>query len=133
VRATYPSLALRVADSGAAARREQRRRCRNAGNERAAMVMTRQYLAGELSVLLAQLEGLATSHTGACSAALLRREAETLPPAALGPVAVRALRLIDEFCWCSLAGGDIALFVRQTDLGARLFEFGVCAGLFDEV
>jgi hypothetical protein len=45
----------------------------------------------------------------------------------------RLLRLIDEFCWCSLAEGDVALFVRQTDLGARLFEFGVCAGLFDEV
>jgi hypothetical protein len=122
-----------VADSGAAARREQRLHVPERRNMRAAMVMTRQYLAGELSLLLAQVEGLANSHAGACAAALLRREAETLPPAALGTVATRALRLIDEFCWCSLAEGDVALFVRQTELGVRLFEFGVCAGLFDEV
>jgi hypothetical protein len=122
-----------VADSGAAARREQRLQVPERWNVWAAMVMTRQYLAGELSLLLAQVEGLANSHTGACAAALLRREAETLPPAALGPVATRALRLIDDFCWSSLAGGDVVLFARQTELGARLFEFGVCAGLFDEV
>jgi hypothetical protein len=121
-----------VADSGAAARREQRPQPERR-DVRAAMVMTRQYLAGELSLLLAQVEGLANSHTGACAAALLRREAETRPPAALTSVTMRALRLIDELCWCSLAEGDTALFVRQTDLGARLFEFGVCAGLLDEV
>ena len=86
-----------------------------------------------MSLFLAQAEGLANSHAGACAAALLRREAETRPPAALRSVTIRALRLVDEFGWCSLDEGDVALFVRQTDLGARLFEFGVCAGLLDEV
>jgi hypothetical protein len=97
------------------------------------MAVTQQYLAGELSLLLGQVEGLATSRAGAGAAALLRREVETLPPEALGPVAVRGLRLIDEMCWCSLAVGDVAIFEKQAGVCARLFEFGVCAGLLDEV
>ncbi len=103
---------------------------RNGG---AAMAMTQQYLAGELSLLLAQIGELATSPAGAGAAALLRREAETLPPGALGPVATRGLQLIDELCWCSLAEGDVAVFERQAEVCARLFEFGVCADLLDEV
>jgi hypothetical protein len=93
------------------------------------MVMTQQYLAGELSVLLAEVERLVTCPSDACAVVVLRREAERLPPRALGPVAMRALQLVDELCWCSLAAGDMAAFERLAAVGGRLFQFGVCAGL----
>ncbi|SRR6266545_2501938 len=96
------------------------------------MTMTQQYLAGELLLLLAEVQGLATSHGVASAAAVLRREAESLPPAALGPVAARGLRLIDESCWCSLAAGDVAIFQQQAEIEARLFEFAACARLIDD-
>jgi hypothetical protein len=99
----------------------------------AAKAMTQQYLAGELSLLLSEVEELATHHSWAGAVALLRREAETTPPAALGAVAVRGLQLADALCWCSLADGDVAAFDKQAGVVSRLFEFGVCAGLMDEV
>jgi hypothetical protein len=97
------------------------------------MVMTQQYVAGELSLLLAEVQGLATEHVCADAARLLRWDAETMPRAALGAVALGGVRLVDVLCWCSLAAGDVAAFERQAEVGARLFEFGVCAGLLDEV
>lgn len=59
-------------------------------------------------------------------AARLRREAEATPPAALGPVLVRAMALTDELCWGSLERGDVAAFARQCACGAELREF--CVG-----
>jgi hypothetical protein len=97
------------------------------------MVMTQQYLAGELSVLLGEVERLANCPADASAVAVLRREAETLPPRALGPVATRALLLIDDLCWCSLAKGEVAAFERRASVGGRLFEFGVCAGLLRDI
>jgi hypothetical protein len=97
------------------------------------MVMTQQYLAGELSLLLSEVEQLARQHSWAGAVALLRREAEMTQPAALGAVAVRGLQLADALCWCSLADGDVAAFENQAGVVSRLFEFGVCAGLVDEV
>jgi hypothetical protein len=43
------------------------------------MVMTQQYVAGELSLLLARLRAVATDEASAGSIAALRGEAETLP------------------------------------------------------
>ena len=81
----------------------------------AAMVMTQQYLAGELSLLLSEVEELARHHSWA------------------GAVAVRGVQLADALCWCSLADGDVAAFEKQAGVVSRLFEFGVSAGLMDEV
>ena len=91
--------------------------------------MTQQYLAGELSLLLAQLPPVATNRASIEAAVHLRHVAETVPVAALTFVVVRALELIDGLCWESLHRGDIAAFDHQAALGAELHEFGVCASL----
>jgi hypothetical protein len=95
----------------------------------AAMVMTQQYLAGELSVLLAEMQTTVCDQAAARTAVRLRGEAETLPVAALGAVAARALELINAACWESVAQGDTAAFRRQAVVAAELYDFGVCAGL----
>jgi hypothetical protein len=94
--------------------------------------MTQQYLAGELSLILAQLGVVATSPASRSAAAQLRELAETTPVAALSAVVVRALELIDSLCWESLQRGDASAFARQSALGAELRDFGVCASLIAE-
>jgi hypothetical protein len=94
--------------------------------------MTRQYVAGELSVLLAHLQAVTTTEVTKRDAWSLRHAAETEPIPALGSVAVRALALAECLCWDSLNRGDIAAFARQAAVGAELQEFGVCAGLLEE-
>lgn len=98
----------------------------------AAMVMTQQYVVGELSLLLAQLRAVATNEVSVREIAGLRREAETLRPAGLVSVAVRAISLADRMCWDSIANGDTAAFARQAAAAATLHEFGVCAGLLGD-
>jgi hypothetical protein len=97
-----------------------------------AMEMTRQYLAGELSVLLARLQAAATTETARRDARSLRHAAETEPIPALGWVTLRALALGDDMCWDSLNRGDTAAFTWQAAVCDELREFGVCAGLLDE-
>ena len=97
-----------------------------------AMEMTRQYVAGELSVLLAHLQAVTTTEAAARDAWSLRHAAETEPIRALGSVTERALALTDDLCRDSLNRGDIAAFSRQAAVCAELYEFGVCAGLLEE-
>jgi hypothetical protein len=94
-----------------------------------AVGMTQQYIAGELSILLAQLQAVTPDETAARDVADLRREAESRPLAALPRVVVRALALDDGLCWQSLTRGDAAAFTLQARVGADLREFSVCAGL----
>ena len=94
--------------------------------------MTRQYLAGELSVLLGRLELAAPDAACAVTVHRLRREAETSPPAALGPVAARALSVADQACWRALERGDALAFARQAEACGELWRFGVCADLLEE-
>lgn len=96
------------------------------------MVMTQQYLAGELSLLLAQLRSVATDEGSAQDVFALRREAETLPPTWLSSVTTRAIALADRICWESIARGDAVAFSHQAEAAARLHEFGVCAQLLDD-
>jgi hypothetical protein len=91
--------------------------------------MTEQYLVGEMSLLLAQLQAVAEDHLSAECAARLRRNAERLPPYALTGIERSALALADDLCWASLARGDLSSFDRQARVGAQLREFGVCSGL----
>jgi len=93
------------------------------------MVMTQQYISGELSVLLTQLRSVATVRGCAREVERLRQEAETLPIVTLGCVTARALRLTDALCWDSLTRGDMPAFRCQAEVSAQLFEFAVCAGL----
>jgi hypothetical protein len=96
------------------------------------MAMTQNYLAGELSLLLAQLEAVVTDQASVGDVVGLRREAETRPVTALPSVVARALDLTDGLCWDSLQRGDTEAFSRQAWVGTELREFGVCAGLLEE-
>jgi hypothetical protein len=94
--------------------------------------MTEQYLAGETSSLLGELQSVAPTPASVRDLARLRHEAETRPLTALPSVVVRALVVADELCWDSLTRADMTAFVRQAALGAELHEFGVCAGLLED-
>lgn len=94
--------------------------------------MTQQYLAGELSLRLAQLQTVAADTVWVRDLSRLRREAETIPLLTLHFVAMRALDLADDLCWDSLTRGDAAAFERQAATCADLLQFGVCARLLDE-
>jgi hypothetical protein len=94
--------------------------------------MTQNYLVGELSILLGQLETVTTNAASARDVACLRYEAEMTPPTALPSVTVRALVLTECLCWDSLTRADTATFSRQATVSAELHEFGVCAGLLDD-
>lgn len=96
-----------------------------------AMVMTQQYLAGELSVILGEVQAAATSEACARHVWDLRLEVESASVTALPLAAARALALINGMCWESLALGDASAFARQAAVCAELHEFGVCAHLLD--
>jgi hypothetical protein len=97
-----------------------------------AMSMTRQYVAGELSVLLEHLQAVTMTEADGRDAWSLRHAAETEPVPALGSVTARALALTECLCWDSLNRGDTAAFTRQAAVCAELHEFGVCAGLLKD-
>jgi hypothetical protein len=108
-------------------------RCGDPGPRRAAAArsggeMTQQYLVGELSVRLEQLQA-ATANDVARDVARLRHQVETGPLTQLAPAAARALALADGLCWNSLSSGDMAAFTRQARISADLRLFGVCARL----
>lgn len=92
--------------------------------------MTQQYLAGELSVLLEELQAATTDQASMPELTQLRHRVETAS-AALAPVTDRALDLADSACWSSLDLGDTRAFVHQATVCAELWEFGECAGLLD--
>ena len=93
--------------------------------------MTQQYLIGELSVRLEELQ--ATAHQAAArSVACLRREVETRPVAGLALAAAQAVALADSMCWDSLSRGDVTAFARQARFSAELRQFGICARLLNE-
>jgi hypothetical protein len=93
--------------------------------------VTREYLTGELSVLLEKLVA-ATQTAAARDVASLRYQVETKPAAWLTAEMTRALALADQVCWDSLSRGDARAFDRQAAICAELRLFGACAGLTDE-
>lgn len=90
--------------------------------------MTQQYLIGELSVCLEQLQAAAAPEA-AWDVARLRHQVETGTPGGLAVAASRALALADGLCWESLSQGDVAAFARQAKASADLRQFGVRARL----
>jgi hypothetical protein len=94
--------------------------------------MTQQYIAGELSLLLGELQAATTHEASVVEVTHLRQRAETGPRSALAAVAVRALEVADWVCWDALTRGDAAAFMCQAAVCAELWEFGVCAGLLEE-
>lgn len=91
--------------------------------------VTQEYLVGEVSLRLAQLQAVALEPSLARTISQLRNEAETSPPGALSVVLIRALEMTDAICFDSLARGDMTAFSSQLATGAELREFGICAGL----
>lgn len=91
--------------------------------------MTQQYLSGELSALLAELQAAVSGATCAEEVLRLRELAETVPSVALASVVTRALEVTDAACWESLTCEDTTSFVRQAVIGAQLLEFGICSRL----
>jgi hypothetical protein len=94
--------------------------------------MTRQYVAGELSVLLGRMGAVAMTEAAGRDAWALRHAAETEPISALASVTAQVLALIESLCWDSLSRGDASTFTRQAAVGAELHQFGVCSGLLTE-
>jgi hypothetical protein len=94
--------------------------------------MTQQYIAGESSLRLGELQAVTTDQERVREVGRLRYEAETVPLAKLGSVVVRALGVADGLCWDSLGCGDAVAFGRQAAICADLREFGICAQLVEE-
>jgi len=91
--------------------------------------MTEQYIIGELSVRLDQLEGVAPSNESAVEFARLRVRAETAPFEALPTIALQALQVLRELCRDSLVRGDLQALTAQATMAAELREFAVSARL----
>ncbi len=101
-------------------------------DQAAGNAVTRQYLAGELSLRLARLQAAMSESERAQEVARLRHEAETVPVSALGCVMSRALAVTDEICFDSMDRGNWAVFIVEATICSELWEFGVCAGLLTE-
>lgn len=93
--------------------------------------MTRQYLAGELSVRLERLQSAACA-ARAVQVTELRHRVESCPVACLAEAVALALALADNLCWDSLSSGDAASFASQASVSAELRQFGICSGLLPE-
>ncbi len=90
--------------------------------------MTQEYLIGEVSVRLEQLQSVAAPGA-ARDVARLRHRVETEPLTSLATTVARALALADGLCWDSLSHGNMAVFDRQAAISADLRLFGFCARL----
>lgn len=97
------------------------------------MAMTRQYLIGELSSVLGELQEEVTDPVSAPKVAALRREVEVTAVGELARPVRRALELIDHLRREALDRGDAAAPGRLAEIAAELRAFAVCAGLLPDV
>ncbi len=88
--------------------------------------MTQQYLVGEFSALLGDLERTAAEWQPAVHG--LRREVESSPVATLPEFADEATELIDTICWAALQRGDVTRFCSCAKTAAALGDFIESAG-----
>jgi hypothetical protein len=96
------------------------------------LAVTEQYIIGELSVRMVQLEAVAPTEKSAGEFARLRVEAETASFETLPYMALQALYLIRGLCRDSLARGDLQALTSQATMAAELREFAVSARLLAE-
>jgi len=94
--------------------------------------MIQEYLVGELSARLGQLQAAAQLPSAREDVARLRRQVENGPVTWLPGELTRALVLAEQMCWDSLSRGDAWAFDRQAALCADLRLFGACARLIDD-
>jgi hypothetical protein len=89
--------------------------------------MTQQYLVGELSSLLAELEPVRRDWAAAVHD--LRRDVESSPLPVLPALAREAMNVADMICWAALEQGDVGGFCRCAQIAVALHEFSDNAGL----
>jgi hypothetical protein len=97
------------------------------GRESREPPMTEQYLIGELSSLLGDLEPV----PGPFDLALrdLRREVEASPPSRLRHLVEPAVTLTSSICWAALETGDVCRFCEDVNAVIRLRDFVFSANL----
>jgi hypothetical protein len=90
--------------------------------------MTQQYILGEFSALLAELQPVNGELLGeaVCN---LRHEIEFGPLPMLPRLAREAMTLTDMICWVALEQGDVSSFRRYADAAIALREFTASANL----
>ena len=89
--------------------------------------MTQQYIVGQLSSLLSELESVRGEWRG--DVRELRRDVESSPLTRLPELARRALNLIDMICWADLEDGDTRGLTRHARTALALHEFADSARL----
>jgi hypothetical protein len=90
--------------------------------------MTQQYIAGELSSLLAELQP-APSASLSRAVRDLRRQIELGPVPVLPRLAPEAIALTDAMCQDALERGDVSGFSRRACAAAALREYATSANL----
>ena len=83
--------------------------------------MTQQYIVGELSALLGELQPPPGEWLPAVNR--LRGEVESSPVPQLPEFAREALQLIDTICWAALERGDVSGFYRSATIAGALRDF----------
>ena len=91
--------------------------------------MTQQYLIGQFSVLLEDLQPPPGERLAA-AVHNLRREVESSPPAMLPSLAREAMNLTDAICLTALQRGDVHGFCRYAAGACAIWEFTDAAHLF---
>jgi hypothetical protein len=89
--------------------------------------MTQQYLIGQFSLLLGDLQPVPSEWLAAVHD--LRREVESSPLTMLPQLAREAMDLSDLICWAALEQGDAGGFCRYAETAVALREFTASAGL----
>ena len=89
--------------------------------------MTQQYVVGEFSLLLAELQPAPAGWMAAVHD--LRRDVESSPLPVLSQLAHEALDLTDVICLAALEEGDVGGFRRCARIAVALGEFTANAGL----
>ena len=89
--------------------------------------MTQQYIIGQFSSLLRDLEPAPAEWLAAVHD--LRREVESSPLPMLPQLAHEAMDLTDLICWAALEQGDVGGFRRYAKTAVALREFTANAGL----
>jgi hypothetical protein len=97
-----------------------------------AAMMTQQYLVGELSLMLGELEESVPDEAVSRAIADLRRTAEATRPTLLAPVLGCALVLANRVCARDFVTGAYTAFLRDLSICAELRAWGVCAGFLRE-
>jgi hypothetical protein len=89
--------------------------------------MTQQYIVGELSSLLAELQPAPGEWPVAIDD--LRREVERSALSGLPRLACEVMDLTDMICWAALEQGDVSGFCRCAKTAVALRDFTANAGL----